>query len=79
MKSGNSMKKAEDFVEAIHSSHFLSDDDELLKVCRKNPGRKKTHDWVLGHLRPQVSVWVCKFCSAIRIVDIPFAVRDDDD
>jgi len=58
--------------ESVITRTVLEDSDEITKTCPKNP--TIGHQFVLGRLRQQDSVWVCKFCGAVRVVPIKEAL-----
>lgn len=59
--------------EELHTTQYISSGGT--KPQTKCPNSEAEHEWILGRLRSQDAVWVCKNgCGAIKVTDVKFAV-----
>jgi hypothetical protein len=62
-------------LEELQTRHFLDGFSVKKAPVKCSESASGEHDWVLGMLRPQDAVWVCRNgCGAIKVTVIKYAV-----
>lgn len=72
--SGAAQPPTEEALIPRYTSIELDPDAAAKLPCSESPDEQ--HDWVLARLKARESTWVCKYCGATRVKQIPYVIQE---